>query len=285
MTSVHDIPYKDIEEFLKANNKKFDNENDAYNVALILLKNKKARGHTINIIEWMIAHNLLIRKINISHYSVHEINKMSQVKINKLAKLLTMNGNNIDSIKNILRFLHKLDDEDTLLFSDINFVILQNLNQLEINDINFEILTFGNVMHLLKSHRNKTLIRKLIYDNMERLIFFDLLKINFRKLTSIEYIESILDKIPAFIILEFIKNNNKRFFKYYSIEKLNMLVNFLGEIQPPQYILIENLSSLGTFLIDLMKIDEIGLAKKVFDTANKYNLKTILNNYNKSFNQ
>ena len=285
MTSVHDIPYKDIEEFLKANNKKFDNENDAYNVALILLKNKKARGHTINIIEWMIAHNLLIRKINISHYSVHEINKMSQVKINKLAKLLTMNGNNIDNIKNILRFLHKLDDEDTLLFSDINFVILQNLNQLEINDINFEILTFGNVMHLLKSHRNKTLIRKLIYDNMERLIFFDLLKINFRKLTSIEYIESILDKIPAFIILEFIKNNNKRFFKYYSIEKLNMLVNFLGEIQPPQYILIENLSSLGTFLIDLMKIDEIGLAKKVFDTANKYNLKTILNNYNKSFNQ
>ena len=41
MTSIYDIPYEDIEEFLLANNKNYVNEDDAYNKALELLKDKK----------------------------------------------------------------------------------------------------------------------------------------------------------------------------------------------------------------------------------------------------
>jgi len=107
---IHDISYEDIEEFLLANNKNSKDKNDAYDKALILLKDKKAIGHTTSIIEWMIAYNLFQSNINIPRYSVSEIDNMSRDDINKLAKLLTMKGNNLNNIKNILRFLHKLDE-------------------------------------------------------------------------------------------------------------------------------------------------------------------------------
>jgi hypothetical protein len=88
MTSIYDIPYEDIKIFLEANDKTYINKNDAYDKTLILSEDKKTIGHTINIIEWMIAHNLLINKINIPYYTIDEINNMSQKEINKLAKLL-----------------------------------------------------------------------------------------------------------------------------------------------------------------------------------------------------
>jgi len=82
MTSIYNVPYEDITEFLLANNKIYDNDDDAYNKALILLKDKKAIGHTTNIIEWLMAHNLLVHKVNIPNYTIYDINKMSQNEIN-----------------------------------------------------------------------------------------------------------------------------------------------------------------------------------------------------------
>ena len=117
MTSIRDIPYVDIKEFLLSNNKNYDNEDDAYNKALLLLKDRKAIGHTKSIIEWIIAHNLLVSKIDIPNYTTRKIDKMSSFDIDKLAKLLTMKTNNRENIKNILRFLHKLND--VVLFKDI----------------------------------------------------------------------------------------------------------------------------------------------------------------------
>jgi len=114
MTSIYDIPYEDIQKFLLANNQNFEDEKDAYDKALLLLKDKNAKGHTISIIEWMIAHNLLIRKVEIPNYTFSQINNMSQIEIDELAKLLTMKGNNRDNIKNILKYLHKLYDEINL---------------------------------------------------------------------------------------------------------------------------------------------------------------------------
>ena len=115
MTTVYDIPYEDIAIFLLSNAVNYENEDDAYNKALILLSDKKAIGHTISIIEWMMAHNLLLRNINIPNYTTSEINKLSQTEINKLAKLLKMKGNNIINIKNILKYLYKLDNKILLL--------------------------------------------------------------------------------------------------------------------------------------------------------------------------
>src|SRR5674476_445856 len=99
MTDVRDVPYEDIQEFLKANKKSYLNENDAYNKTLILLKDKNAIGHTTSIVEWMIAHNLLIKKINIPNFTVYQIDNMQQFQIDELAKILTMKGNNRNNIK------------------------------------------------------------------------------------------------------------------------------------------------------------------------------------------
>ena len=88
MTSIYDIPYEDIQIFLLVND--INNKNESYDIALELLKDKKSVGHTISIIEWMMAHNLLINKINIPIYNIWEIDNMSQNETNKLAKLLTI---------------------------------------------------------------------------------------------------------------------------------------------------------------------------------------------------
>ena len=117
MTSIYDVPYEDIKKFLLANNRSFKNKDDAYNEALVLLKDKRAKGHTISIIEWLIAHNLLISKVNIPNYTIDEIDNMSQDQIDELAKLLTMKGNNRNNIKNILRYLRKISNLE--LVSDI----------------------------------------------------------------------------------------------------------------------------------------------------------------------
>ena len=79
----------------------------------------------------MIAHNLLLNQVNIPNYTINEIDNMSQNEINKLAKLLTMKGNNPDNIKNILRYLHKLDDENIILLPEINDLILNTLYDIE----------------------------------------------------------------------------------------------------------------------------------------------------------
>ncbi len=116
----------------------------------------------------MIAHNLVVNKINIPYYSIYDIDDMSQVKINELAKLLTMRGNNRENIKNILGYLHKLDDKP--LLPEIYNIIFQILSDLEINDIDIYNLNFSDIINLLKTHRNKKVIRKIIYDNIRKIL-------------------------------------------------------------------------------------------------------------------
>lgn len=160
MTSIYDIPYEDIEKFLLANNETYKNEIDAYNKALILLNDKNAIDHSISIIEWLIAHNLLIKKINIPNFTVYQIDNMSQDEIDKLAKLLTMNGNNRSNIKNILKYLGKLDYLPE--HPDIKPQILDKILELKILSSNLE-----EIIHIFK---NNKFLRKFIYDNMEQII-------------------------------------------------------------------------------------------------------------------
>ena len=172
MASIYDIPRKDIEIFLLANKKNVKGNNDDYKSTQSLLKDNKSKGHTTSIVEWMIAHNLLLSKVNIPIYTTKEIDNMSQVQINKLSKLLTMKTNNIDSIKSILRYLDKLDKE--FLLPEINSIILNNLYDIEKNDehilFNIQHGYFDNIIRLLKTHHNKKLIRELIIDNMEKML-------------------------------------------------------------------------------------------------------------------
>jgi len=193
MTSIYDVPYEDIEKFLLANNKNWNNENEAYETSFDLLKNKNVRGHTTRIIEWMIAHNLLVNKINIPHFTIDEIDNMTQNEINKLAKLLTMKGNNVNNIKNILRYLHKLDEEDIVLLPEINDLILDTLYDVEKTDrmlrLTIEAGSSRDILELLEKHHNKKIIRELILDNMEEIV--DNLSISIYNMVS--FIVELLD--------------------------------------------------------------------------------------------
>ena len=100
MTSIYDIPHKDIKIFLLANNQNIKGNDEDYELALELLKDKESIGHTISIIEWMVARNLITKKISIKNYTSDEIDNMSQNEINKLSKLLTMEGNNRTNVNN-----------------------------------------------------------------------------------------------------------------------------------------------------------------------------------------
>jgi hypothetical protein len=82
MSSIDQIPYEDIAIFLEANDKKLSEDRDENKkLALKLFKDRKAKGHTTSIIEWMMAHNLLINKIDIPNYTIYQINHMPQAEI------------------------------------------------------------------------------------------------------------------------------------------------------------------------------------------------------------
>ena len=286
MASIYDLPYEDIEEFLLANNEIYDDENDAYNKSLELLKDKNAVGHTTSIIEWLTAHNLLIRNINIPNYTTSEINNLSQNEINSLAKLLTIKNKNVENIKHILKYLHKLDTQNKILLPETHDSIFNFLNELEINEINFDILKPYDIINLLETHRNKALIRKLIYDNMEKIIFYNYLGIEVKRLNDLLYLEELIYKLPKSIIFKLFTFNEKKLLKNHSKE-INEFLNFLKEsvVNVIDIDLRRSIENLVSFFVILIEINEFGLAKRVFDIANKYKLKGTVYNVSYSFNQ
>jgi len=187
----------------------------------------------------MIAHNLSINKINIPHFTNDEIDNMTQNEINKLAKLLTMKGNNRENIKNILRFLHKLDEDNITLLPELNDIILNRLYDLEKidKDINFIIKTGSSqdILNLLKKHHNKRIIRELILEN----------------------IALISENINLDVM-----NKNKR--DYESIHKPRQeRGEESDEDEDDRYFFDE--FYLAEFIAALLELNEIGLAKKYYE--------------------
>jgi len=272
MTSIYDIPYNDIQIFLDANNEYYDNKDDAYNKALSFLKDSNSKGHTTSIIEWLIAHNLLINKVKISNYKVTNIDNMTQYEINKLAKLLTMKGNNIGNIKNILRYLHKLNEVE--LITDIKEIILLKLEELEINELNFDNMTEFVIFKLLENHRNKSLIRKLIYNHMEKIIFNRFLPINVGRLNDLTYYIELSDKLPKSIIFKLLNHNQEKIVENYGIGDIDDVKNYLenSHYDKTSVDIGGHMIRLSSFFVNLVKIDEMGLAKKILDISNDYNI-------------
>ena len=290
MTSIYDVPYEDIQKFLLANNENIRNQNDAYDVALELLKDKKVKGHTTSIIEWMMAHNLLINNLDIPIYSTYEIDNMSQIEINKLAKLLTMKGNNLNNIKNILRYLNKLNDDKEFLLPDINDVILNTLTQLEFQNIKFDLISFNDLIGLLENHRNKNAIRKLISENLEKIIIYHSFGIYPNNPDIVYVLDNIFENRNIHnknIMIEIIKDNKEIFLKDYTDEEINDIITQINELDEAdeayQYeVYIDNISmaQLIDFTFDLIAADEIGLAKQTFNIINKFKLSIRSGSYN-----
>jgi len=266
MTSVYDIPVDDVRKFLLSNNKNFDLETDGYQTALSLFKDKNVKGHTTSIIEWMIAHNLLVNNVDIPYYSSYEIDIMNQEEINKLAKRLTMKGNNRNNIKNILKYLNKLDEKE-LLLPELTNIIFNNLNQLDLRDIDVSKLKYDDVIDLLKTSRNKNIIRKFISDNLDKIIIYN--DIGNRDLIyDSDYLLGYVTISNKDIILSILMDNYKLFQEFYTNDEIKNIIEGITESDQKMDIPGDS-NILVDFTINLIMIDEIGLAKRTFDIANR----------------
>src|SRR5204863_8528991 len=124
---------------------------------------------------------------------------------------------------------------------------------------------------ILKTHRNKALIRKQIYDNMEKIIFYNYLPIDVKKIYKLSYYyEYLTYNLSKSVILELFNINKEKLLKNYSRESLNESSDFVEEKSLDFISIRVNMEDLRNFLIDLIKINEISLAKKVFDISIEY---------------
>ena len=170
MTDIKDIPIHDIELFLKKNGAKF-NKNTAYSDAFKLMK-KGTNYYTDSIIEWMTAFNLLKLKIDIPLYSKYEILDMSNTELQSLANLLGMKTININHIINILKYLHKLEnDNDSLFPHEILIELIGNMNY------NSIIKTCNSSKDMKKLCQTKdmrnVLVSKFMRDSLDTSTFTD----------------------------------------------------------------------------------------------------------------
>lgn len=111
MADVRDIDIEDVKILLSTNNIKIPNsQNEIYDIAFDLMndKNTSYDDVSINVIEWMKAYNALKKNSIIESYNIEDIELLSTIERNKLAKNLGMRGDNINNIINILRYMHKL---------------------------------------------------------------------------------------------------------------------------------------------------------------------------------
>lgn len=239
MTSIYDLSYQDIEKFLNANNKIPKNSKDAYDIASILLEDKNAIGHTTNIIEWMIAHNLLINEVNIPNFTTYDIDNMNEFEINELANSLTMKGNDRNNIKDILMYLGKLDSLTEYPYTNKEQAYDKALFLLERDN---SLISPAKIRKALSSNEN-------------------------------EYMHSNLDEL----ITIFKDNRFLRTFIYGNMQEIivNEILNYTNEtgyLPSSEYEKFHDIlyHVLANFFFNLMELDEFDLAKRAMEKTFKY---------------
>ena len=147
MTSIYQIEFDDIKEFLKLNNKCYKHKIHAYTITVNLLRNNNVI-YTTKILDYITARSLYINNTNIPKYSLYEINLASQEELNSLSNSLNVKDTN--SVKNILKYLGKLEEKITFL-PEINKLIIEKYTQLLQTDILLSNLS--DVVKIFKDHR------------------------------------------------------------------------------------------------------------------------------------
>ena len=206
---IYDLSISDLREFLLVNNIKYFDNNDIYDIAFDLMKNKNTKYDDvpISIIQWMLAHNALQKDINIPSYTISQIEKLGSNDLNRLSKLLGLTKSNIDNVLNILRFMHKLKESE--LDFEINIDLYTNLL---INS------RFETIIKLLKSKPslknripelfNEILIyNKGVNDVNDLNIFYNETSNFVRALIDLRYFD-LIEKILPIIS----KNNDRNYF-------------------------------------------------------------------------
>lgn len=275
---THQIPYSDVSKFLTNNRINFKNEEDAYNQLKILLKTGIGKNYPVSILEWIIAHNILLNNINIPYYTSYEIDNMSEENINILAKKLTMKKNNRENIKHILEYLGKLYS----LLPEITNIISNTLDELKIKEIDVVKLGYKDVIKILKENPTKKIFKKFIYDNLEKIIISNIHDwLQFQKFESVmeckDFLSTIKNSTNLYnnnIMLDIIEYYKKDLVIFLDDEKIENTIKKIKNNQDDGEVYIGkiDMNLLIDFTVDLIDINEIQLARKVFDIANELKL-------------
>lgn len=124
MISITDIPIEVIKDFLLGNNYKIAKaDKEIYDSAENIILNNKADYYPDTIIDWIITYNFFTSGNIMRMYKLTEINNLSKMQLNDLARKLGLDNNDKQSIINVLTYLHKIEMLQ-LLSDDIKFAEL-----------------------------------------------------------------------------------------------------------------------------------------------------------------
>ena len=156
MADIQDLSLGHVKKFLSMNGIIIPKDKKKIYDKAFKLMNEKITLYDdvdVSIIEWMMAYNALKRNVIDKMYHIDDINELSEVELNKLAKNLGMQGNDVVSIVNILKFMHMFSNKpyrETITgIYDLDKVLLQTidnkeLNHLTLNDYTKKILNDQN---------------------------------------------------------------------------------------------------------------------------------------------
>ena len=115
MADITDVPYEDVKLFLINNNQKVPkSKKQAYDSLFKLIK-KENEYYPDSIVEWLTAYNLIQLKIIVPKYKTSEILSLSKDDLLKISKLFKIKTTKTNHIINILKYLHKLEDDQEYL--------------------------------------------------------------------------------------------------------------------------------------------------------------------------
>src|SRR5436853_2253235 len=177
MATITDIPLEDIKNFLISNDRPVPpTTNRIYLTALDLIRSKTAQVIPPLIADWIIAYDLLNRKINVPIYRATDIILSSDNNLYDLANLLTLSHIDKERILRILTYLGVLDNNTKLLDELSPEIIYAIISKLDCKSMfllcevssTFDIFCHDNLDALLREKLSQITGSNLItYDRSE----------------------------------------------------------------------------------------------------------------------
>ena len=156
------------------------------------------------------------------------------------------------------------------LLPEIKDVILNLHYQIELRNFNAQILKFDDIIFLFETYYNKNMIRNLIYNNIRKVIMYNMSKIDRNRLDDLKYILHL--DIDYDSMREIINDNEDKILNHYSIETIDDCINYLKD-NNIDIISVDKsiMKDLVNFIISLVIKEEIGLAIVVLITSTQMN--------------
>jgi hypothetical protein len=296
MSNIHDININDIRKFLlinKINIKESDDE--LYNIAFDLMQDNTTIYNQVpaSIIEWMLAYNALLKRIWIPERTINDITNMSQDELDGLSKFLGVkndkndkngNINKVNSIINILRYMNKIDYQNTLKFdehpdlyrplllnSDFNFInkLLDAKPSLD----NILIELFQQILEFKLPKDKKIFVNLKERDELQKFILY---LINTKKFDLLEKLLPIISNYGSQIYNSLLNTFTENYLLdiYFAAFPINYRIE---SIRPFFYITIKNLNVndyylLSTFLKFLMNNNDFSAVGFMIDIIEDWDL-------------